>query len=482
MVRKGYLRKDNMALFDSAFKHAPIGMALMDTSGRFLKINEALRRLIGYDEAELLNRMFIDISHPDEIYKEVVQADLLLSGRLDSYRLEKRYIHKEGHCVKAVLHTSVVRNGRGMPLYLIAQIEGRDCPETGRETRRYEELYRLVTEQSQDVIAFCSANMDILYISPAVTVLLGYAPEEMVGRNEVDYRHPEDPQLPQIWSEDRYGQTSRYRHKEGHYVWFDSTVRIVRDENGAVDSILLLAKDITEQTKTMELLNNSERLSIAGQLAAGIAHEIRNPLTAIRGFHQLMQNGGAKQQYFDILSSEINRIESILTELLMLAKPQQVKFDHNDIVSLLVQVTSLLETQAVLTNIRLAIRCEHRSLYLRCDENQIKQVLINLIKNAMEAMPEGGDVLIEVQAAEDRLHIEVSDKGKGIPNHVLAHIGEPFYTTKEKGTGLGLMITQRIIANHQGSMKIDSRFGEGTTFRIEFPLGSEPKAAEIGKA
>lgn len=597
MARKANVRKEESALLDSVFKYAPIGMALIDISGRFLKINEALCRIVGYGEEELLNKTFIDITHPDDIYMDVVHADHLLSGKLETYGMEKRYVHKEGHFVHAMLNASIVRDAQGVPLHFISHIQELvDRGPADPELRRREELYSLIAEKSQDIIAYCSADLSIRYVSPAIKMLLGYDSEEVVGLRHTHFQHPDDLQPTGEIDGDVETVTNRYRHKNGHYIWFECTYRVIRDESGKPDNILSFCRDITERKraeeklafqeeqyrqliehspdavliantekglyinescvrllggaseedkrtildnplrfipvpyrengshptgfagfgkaadffevelvrldgqvieaearsvptvfqnepavytilrdiserkKTMELLNNSEKLSVAGQLAAGIAHEIRNPLTAIRGFHQLMQKSGPKKEYFDILSSELSRIELILTELLVLAKPQQAKFTKGDIVAVIYQVLALLETQAIMNNVRLLIRCPERSLFMMCDENQIKQVFINIIKNAIEAMPKGGDVIIEIKRVAERLLVRVSDRGGGIPQHLLPRIGQPFYTTKEEGTGLGLMITNNIIENHKGSMKIESRIGSGTTFTIELPI------------
>lgn len=215
----------------------------------------------------------------------------------------------------------------------------------------------------------------------------------------------------------------------------------------------------------------SEKLSIAGQLAAGIAHEIRNPLTAIKGFLQLMKpTMEENEHYFEIVFSELSRIELILSELLMLAKPQQnaVK-ERVNLKKIISEVTALLETQANLKGIFIKTDYEHDSMYINGDQNQLKQVFINLIKNAVESMPDGGTVHIIMTEDEYSVNVTVKDEGDGIPENVLKRIGEPFLTTKEKGTGLGLMVTFNLIKNHQEAIQVDSKPDRGTAFHITFP-------------
>ncbi|PQB11555.1 PAS domain-containing sensor histidine kinase, partial [Bacillus velezensis] len=204
---------------------------------------------------------------------------------------------------------------------------------------------------------------------------------------------------------------------------------------------------------------------------AGIAHEIRNPLTAIKGFLQLMKpTMEENEHYFEIVFSELSRIELILSELLMLAKPQQnaVK-ERVNLKKIISEVTALLETQANLKGIFIKTDYEHDSMYINGDQNQLKQVFINLIKNAVESMPDGGTVHIIMTEDEYSVNVTVKDEGDGIPENVLKRIGEPFLTTKEKGTGLGLMVTFNLIKNHQGAIQVDSKPDRGTAFHITFP-------------
>ncbi|WP_166239930.1 ATP-binding protein [Paenibacillus turpanensis] len=240
-----------------------------------------------------------------------------------------------------------------------------------------------------------------------------------------------------------------------------------------------IIRDITERKRTQELLLNSEKLSVAGQLAAGIAHEIRNPLTAIKGFHQLMESeNNGKPYYFEILKDEMNRIELILNELLLLAKPQATQLKQVDLRALIEQVCTLMDSQVHLHNIEVEVKFEENvPTFIQCDENQMKQILINFLKNAIEAMPNGGQVKITVNNKdEDNILLRITDQGEGIPEEKLKKIGEPFYTTKEKGTGLGLMVCRKIIEDHQGSLNILSRLNEGTTVEVTLPVGEKSKS------
>jgi len=225
-----------------------------------------------------------------------------------------------------------------------------------------------------------------------------------------------------------------------------------------------------------------EKLSMAGMLAAGIAHEIRNPLTSLRGFLQLSAPQ-TNPAYTAIMLSEVDRINEIVTELLELAKPKEMAYEPRDLTGLLVQTVVLLEAQANLNNVSLTVRAEaadRAPVIVACEENKLKQLFINLIKNAIEAAAGGGAIRIAVRAADDQAVVEVADNGQGLEQEQLERLGQPFYTTKEQGSGLGLMICRRIVQDHGGSIAFRSEAGRGTVVTVRLPL--EPSRMEVMKA
>lgn len=238
-------------------------------------------------------------------------------------------------------------------------------------------------------------------------------------------------------------------------------------------AVITMVRDITAQkSQTAELIQKSDKLSLVGQLAAGIAHEIRNPLTSLRGFIQLLgYKSEDNKEYCDIMLSELDRINLIVGEFLILAKPHMVNFSNKDINSIIRHVGTLIGTQAIINNIHIDYQLAKSLPAIPCEENQLKQVIINLIKNAIEAMPTGGTITVETgQRDSHHIYIKITDEGKGIPEEMLSKLGEPFYTTKEHGTGLGLMVCYKIIENHLGHLNVSSKKNEGTSFEIVLGL------------
>jgi PAS domain S-box-containing protein len=232
-----------------------------------------------------------------------------------------------------------------------------------------------------------------------------------------------------------------------------------------------ILKDISEMKRNRDLLQQSEKLAAVGELAAGIAHEIRNPLTSLRGFVQLLQENQAFL-YTEIMLSEIDRIHLITSELLLLGRPKVFEYENKPIVQLLDSILTLVNTHALLHNVQIVVECQPgmEDTMIRCEETKMKQVFLNILKNAMESMPSGGDVTIQLARDGEWIRVRIIDQGIGISQEELERLGEAFFTTKENGTGLGLMISFSIIEQHQGRLSIESEEHVGTVVDIQLPV------------
>jgi len=234
--------------------------------------------------------------------------------------------------------------------------------------------------------------------------------------------------------------------------------------------VISIVRDITERKRSEEMLAQSEKLSVMGQLAAGVAHEIRNPLAALKGFTQLLRSKiPGYTEYFNIMISEIDRINLIVNEFMTLAKPHFAELVEGRLEPIIRSVISILETQSILYNVEIRLELDSPLPVVLCNENQLKQVFLNVIKNGIEAMPDGGELRINCFTIGNKVKIIITDEGGGIPPELLPKLGEPFVTTKEKGTGLGLMISSRIIEEHNGKLDIVSQVDLGTRVTITLP-------------
>ncbi|WP_189596942.1 PAS domain-containing sensor histidine kinase [Paenibacillus elgii] len=592
--------------YRSLFDDHPDPLFVLDLDGYYMDVNPAFEKLAGYTREEIAQmrlhyRTMIDTSEHSKVRDCLTLVAQGAPQRFDIVGIDRRGQHLN----LDVTVIPFVENGRITALQGISKnvTEQKKLWEHLCESQRQ---YELISSHSQDIITLCSPSGSVQYISPAVYTQLGYDPQELIGVLGQTLVHPDDCRraLDSVATacSDESRHMLRKRHKQGHYIWYESSIKFIRDQHGEVCNIVAVARDISERMqaqeklfhseekyrslveelpvavfiqqagrwvyandtavklleasapeellgrsvydflhpdfhaivlnrirmleggqslapmkqklmtvggrpidvevfsfptwfegrfatrvmvrditdaeKARELLERSEKLSLVGQLAAGIAHEIRNPLTAIKGFIQLLKsNASDKPYYFDIIASEINRIEEIIGEMLVLSKPKEAQIRPQDIRPLIGHVATLIDAQAIMNNIEVVTEYEEDLPLLECDENQLKQVFINLLKNAVEAMPNGGKLTLQVaaEAGGRQIAVRVIDQGCGIPAEKLASIGQPFYTTKEQGTGLGMMVSMKIIENHDGTMSIASEEGQGTKIEIRLPVKARPK-------
>ncbi|HZG16650.1 MAG TPA: PAS domain-containing protein [Candidatus Bathyarchaeia archaeon] len=450
--------------------HLPEAFMVLGERFQIIYLNDAAALMMSCEKEDALGTCLWD-RYPEALhsiygvqYQKVIDNQESVQFQVYHQQLEHWYDVLAYPCSEgiAVLFHDITKLKRDVAKYKKAEMLLRES----------EELYRFLSENSQDIISYSTPDGVIRYVSPAIRTVLGYEPEDVIGQNNLDYYHEEDQRmLAEMDFQEKQVFACRFRHKDGHYVWMENSVKQILNEQGEVEKILETCRDISERRASEEYLRRTEKLTMAGQLAAGIAHEIRNPLTAIKGFLDMMLQGQKlKDQYLGIMKSEINRIEAILNELLMLAKPQDMKVQDKNLQDILLQVVLLLETEAHMKNVTITTRLEENSLIIKCDENQIKQVFINFIKNAIEAMPAGGEIVVSTQSYEGYALIQVADQGLGIAEDMMEKVGQPFYTTKERGTGLGLAVSFTIIENHQGKVTVTSEIDKGTTFLVTLPL------------
>ncbi|EMT45049.1 two-component system sensor histidine kinase NtrB [Anoxybacillus flavithermus] len=246
--------------------------------------------------------------------------------------------------------------------------------------------------------------------------------------------------------------------------------RILYNEDGSIKRVISMFQSLNQ-------MKEAEKLAIAGRIAAGIAHEIRNPLTTVRGYLQFLKEQLPEHIVTlieQLLIPELDRANDIITDFLNVAKPSEMKaewigineFIQNDL-------DLLLRSEALLHNVELSYdldeKLQHHGVYI--DKNQLMQVFINLLRNAIEAKTEKSlNVHIQTALHNDLVQIYVHDNGPGIPPTIIHHIFDPFFSTKQTGTGLGLSLSRKIIELHKGSMRVQSEFGRGTCFIIELPV------------
>jgi two-component system, sporulation sensor kinase B len=236
-----------------------------------------------------------------------------------------------------------------------------------------------------------------------------------------------------------------------------------------------MIETMRDNVKMRDEIHRSEKLNVLGELAATIAHEIRNPLTVSKGFIQLIKsrsNNDTDLKYSTLALEEIDRAESIISEYLMYAKPQADKIENVNVKEHLNTVLKIIEPYITAHGQTLNHNMED-ALYINADAKKFTQVMINLIKNAIEAMEQDGQLQINAYAHSYDVVIEIIDTGVGMTQDQISRLGVPFYSTKDKGTGLGLMVCYRIIEALDGKIQVESTKGIGTKFSVVIPKAVE---------
>lgn len=352
------------------------------------------------------------------------------------------------------------------------------------EVQASERKFRGLVENAEDLIYLTDATGCLRYVNPAVHRLLGRDPAELCSGHcsVLALIHPDD--LP-IVSErlDRMleGEVVRafeYRmlHADGtSFRWFSQTNVPLRDENGAVIGMQGIAHDITLRREMQEQIARAERLADLGRMAAGIAHEIRNPLGAIVNAINVLRRpaAAADPRLLRIVAEEADRLDGIIREFLLFARPPGRSPALCDVPSLIADTVTLFSRDLDETGaVRVDVQCEPGLSPVILDAKQIRQVLWNLLKNAAEAMPGGGriDVTCERVPDGEGLLVSVTDDGHGLDDP--AAVFEPFYTTRAQGTGLGLAVVARIVRDHGGSVSAENIQGRGARFAFQLPLAA----------
>ncbi len=262
---------------------------------------------------------------------------------------------------------------------------------------------------------------------------------------------------------------------DGRVVPLEVSASFFKDEAGTVLGLVTLFKDLTEVRLLKQEVVRSQRLATVGRLAAGIAHEIRNPLSSIKGFatyfKERYQEKPEDQQVSNIMIQEVDRLNKVVSQLLDFAKPVTISKVSVSLKPFIEDSLKLVTRQAEEKGITIQTDFHPQVDIGVIDQDRINQVLLNLYLNAIESMNEGGCLSVTLSVLEDgeQIEIRVSDTGAGIRADDLAHIFDPYFTTKNSGTGLGLAIVHNILENHGGEIKVESRSGQGTTIRLLLP-------------
>ena len=451
----------------------------IDARGIVTFANDFLLELTGWSREEVVGHDWFDL-FDDNPY---VRADFL--EQMDRGEIRPHFegtIRTRSGERRDIFWSSTLQYGESGTVTGIATI-GEDVTERHRADallRSREELFRSLIENASDVIAILAADGTSLYESPSVERVLGWKPEELVGRPAFALLHQDDlahvkPTFGAILAGEEPGPNEfRLRHRDGSWRMVEAIGRRRRQDGEWV--VVVNYRDVTDQRQLQEQLLHSQKLEAVGRLAGGIAHDFNNLLTAIGGYSQFLAAGfdhddPRREDAFEIVRAS-ERAAALTSQLLAFSRRQVLLAEVLDLGDVVAGLESLL-SRLLGEGVELSTSVEPGCL-VRADRGQLEQVVTNLALNARDAMPSGGKVELAVQRVGGEVELTVHDSGVGMEPETIAHVFEPFFTTKGpgKGTGLGLATVYGIVTQSGGDISVTSRLGRGSTFRVLLPLSA----------
>lgn len=452
---------------------------LVDHAGIMLGVSSTLSGTLGYEDSALLGAsvrdVFGDIDLPET--RESQRTQLASDDSEEARERMCTLLVQDGTTLTTPVCVRPFYNENRTEFYTIYYF-----PELNQiiELSLLQQFGKAFMTDINLGVLLIDMSFHLVDISETACRILGFGRDEVLGKGieQIFAAVPPENQLVHRSVLDgvvlRNHPVSWMNDQERYELLLDSS--LLRNDNGKKVGAYVMFKDVTNLRSLEEQVKRSDRLAMIGQISAGTAHEIRNPLTSIKGFlqvlnHTFVEKGMVKEQsYTDIMLSEINRINELVSEFLLLGKRKDVNYKRVDVNTTLSEILPIINNEAILHGITIHYEPLEELPQVIADRELLKQVFLNISKNGIEAMTEGGNLTITVKTDYDEryVHIDIHDSGPGIPNFLIDKIFDPFFTTKSDGTGLGLSVCQRIVHDMGGTIRVSSK-GFGTTFTICLP-------------
>jgi two-component system NtrC family sensor kinase len=468
------------------------GVFISSKEGKFLNANQALLDMLGYDSKE----EFLNIDLPQDLYirpedRRTFQEMMERDGRVIDYEVE--FKRKDGSTIPILLtgHARYDQQGN------IIGYEGLNVDLTQRklmekELREAYDFMNKIVQSSPNAITATDMKGNILIYNQAAEETLGYKASDVIGKMNIRKIYPEGVarKVMQMLKSDKSGEVGRlnsypmvYVRRDDEVVEGNLSAAIIYDAKGneiaSVGSFVDLRDRLQMERAlrdTQEQLLQSEKLAAMGRLTSQIAHELNNPLYGIMNTLELLKTevpaDNKRRKILDMALSETIRLSDLLRKMLSFSKPDQEERHPVDINSVLDEILLLHEKQLKENDINIAVTFAEGLNLVNASKNQLRQVFLNMVANARDAMPDGGTLSVVTGGDTDKINVEISDTGTGIREEHLDKIFDSFFTTKGeiKGVGLGLSVCYGFIKDHGGDIEVKSQVGEGTAFTITLPV------------
>ena len=483
--------RESETRFTELFQTLREGVYLASADDRITEVNPALAQLLGFDNKEdLLNREIASLySKPEDRAEERKQLDDL--GFLRAHEITLRH-RQDGRDVVAVHTTAAIRDPAGKFVrYQGTFVDVTEQREMERRLHREQEFVGRLMDSFPDLVIALDSEGRYTFVSPQITDILGFRPEELIGKRMGGRTDPSDRTAmlelfdDLIFQRISEGQIEyRTQHKNGAWRVFRASARPLHDETGRITGVIASARDITDQQRLQQQLIQSERLAAMGQMIAGVAHELNNPLTAILGVTEMLRDQSSDEnatRQLDLAHRQARRAAHIVQSLLVFSRPSTPRSTLLHLPDLLQRTLQLHEHSLRQNHIHVDLAARPDLPTVLGDSNQLTQVFLNLIVNAEQAIHEvreRGTLRIRLGVVGDRVLITFQDDGVGIRRELLPRIFDPFFTTKRpgRGTGLGLSICMAIVREHNGDISAQPLPDGGSVFTVSLPVCTESVA------
>ena len=474
--------------FRNIFRQSPIGIALINEEGILIDANQACLEIYGVNHLEDITgfMLFDDPNLPEEAKQDLKEGQIVrYQGEFSFDKVRENQLYpskKPGVAYLDYLITPMLSQYDGIKSFLIQIQDITEQKSAAVALQRSETQLRRITTNMLDIICETDRNGNIIYISPSCKTVLGYEPEEALGHNVSEGTHPDD--LKKVKAEGKravrsgsYGKIEfRYRHKNGEWVWLETIGNTLWNERGRMAGVVFVTRDISKRKQLEKEMVRLDRLRLAGEIAASMGHEIRNPMTTVQGFLQLLKDEPGCEpycSYFDLMIDELKAANDIITEFISMAQHKAIYLQVQDINAIVSNLYPLIAAEGLKSDKQVKLDLGDIPP-INIDANEIRQLLLNLTLNGLEAMQAGGNLFIRTFLEDNKVVLAVEDQGSGIDPSVYDKLGTPFVTTKETGTGLGLAICYSIAARHNATMGVDTG-PKGTTFKVAFKINHKEK-------
>jgi PAS domain S-box-containing protein len=477
--------RENETQFTELFETLREGVYLASADDRITEVNPALAQMLGFAGKEEILRSELSAFYHNAADRAVERTKLDDLGFLRAREVTLKH-RKDSREIIALHTTAVIRDPSGKFVrYQGTFVDVTEQREMERRLHREQEFARRLMDSFPDLVVTLDAESRYTFASPQIVDLLGYRPEDLIGKKVGRRTDPHDrAAMLELFEDLISGRRSngqieyRTQHKNGTWRLFRASARPLHDEAGRTTGVIASVRDITDQQRLQQQLIQSERLAAMGQMIAGVAHELNNPLTAILGVTELMRDQASNEnahRQLDLAHRQARRAAHIVESLLVFSRPATPRNALLHLSDLLHRTLQLHEHSLRSNNIQVDIVARPDLPTVLGDSNQLTQVFLNLIVNAEQAIREireQGTLRIRLGVVGDRVLITFQDDGVGIRRETLPRIFDPFFTTKRpgRGTGLGLSICMAIVREHNGDISAQPLPDGGSVFTVSLPI------------